>query len=109
MMNGAEPLDNHRAVIHRNGKAPKEAEPKVNGRGKARKGSLQLPPHIKVLDSPVAYQCTLCDKTFSTRAHVHYHRYCGSGKYKNCMEMSLRGRVLQPSPTSARCAAKSSG
>ncbi|ENN73909.1 zinc finger protein 239 isoform X1 [Dendroctonus ponderosae] len=83
---GAEKPDNRTAVIHCNGKVrpPKEADPKANGRGKARKSSLQLPPHIKVLDSPVAYQCTLCDKTFSTRAHVHYHRYCGSAKPFKC-------------------------
>lgn len=39
-----------------------------------------IPNHVTVSKDPVCYKCNVCNKVFSTKAHVKYHIHCKTGK-----------------------------
>lgn len=41
----------------------------------------EIPAHITVKSDPVCYLCTICKKTFVTKSHIEYHKYCTGGKF----------------------------
>ncbi|XP_060523969.1 zinc finger and BTB domain-containing protein 49-like [Cylas formicarius] len=40
-----------------------------------------IPKHVNQRTDPISFYCTICCKSFQTRAHVKYHKYC-SGEIK---------------------------
>ncbi|CAG9765236.1 unnamed protein product [Ceutorhynchus assimilis] len=84
--------DNHTAVIHCNGKAKfnnqnnivreeeinniEDNNQKVKEKAITNKKKFPIPPHISVNSDPSNYLCTICNKTFVTKSHIKYHKYC---------------------------------
>lgn len=57
-------------------KLPSKKRPKQSSRPYK---ALNVPPHISITRDPLSYNCKICDKSFTTKAHVKYHIYCAQG------------------------------
>ncbi|XP_066245059.1 zinc finger protein 723-like isoform X1 [Euwallacea similis] len=55
----------------------------------SKKRAISIPSHITIKSDPVCYFCTLCNKTFTTKGHIKYHRFCsGESKPFKCEKCS---------------------
>lgn len=39
-----------------------------------------IPNHVTILKDPTQYKCNICNKQFTTKAHIKYHLYCTGRK-----------------------------
>ncbi|XP_019871607.2 zinc finger protein ZFP2 isoform X2 [Aethina tumida] len=59
-------------------------ESKPVGKQKRAYNAINIPTHITVTGEPNVYHCTICNKSFSTKAHVKYHSYCAGIRSHSC-------------------------
>lgn len=52
---------------------------KSNTKNKRPYKPISIPSHITMVMDPLMYNCSICNKSFTTKAHVKYHTYCAGG------------------------------